>query len=93
MLERSAMPAGTVSATISAEYIRRLKTTSRNLKVNIIEDILTQYSKELIWGGFEEHWVRKTLESAIIGYSRMVKAEIEGTGWVNRPEKKGSTRR
>ena len=36
MLERSAMPIGTTNATVSAEFLRRFKNTSREMKPEVI---------------------------------------------------------
>ena len=47
MLDRSAMPSGTVNATVSAELLRRYKNTSRELGQEHIEEILQEYPSEL----------------------------------------------
>ena len=50
-LKRSAVPMGTNSATVAAEFIRRFKNTSRELPTSVIEATIKQYAKELHWGG------------------------------------------
>ena len=92
-LKRSAVPMGTNSATVSAEFLRRLKNTSRELPVEVVENTLAEYAQELRWGGFSDEWIGETLGSAAIGYRRMVINEVEGKGRINRPESMGRTGR
>ena len=48
---------------------------------------------ELEAGGYKFAWRKEVLNSAITGYSKMRLKEIKGTGWVNRPESSGETKR
>ena len=41
------MPSGTVNTTVSAEFLRRYKKTSRELGQEDIEEILQEYASEL----------------------------------------------
>ena len=86
----SAAPEQQKVSTTSQEFLRRLKNTSRDLPPEVIEEVIMTYMEELQEGGYTEDWRLEVLESAIKGYERIWKSEVEGTGAVNRPE--GNTR-
>ena len=73
-------------ATSTQEVIKRLKNCSRDLHPSVVEGVLRQYMSELEAGGYSHQWRQRVLESALMGFEKMLKGEKEGTGWVNRPE-------
>ena len=93
ILRKSAMPEGIVRSTVCNEFIRRFKNVSRDLPTNHIEQVTETYCQDLKRGGFPEEWIRETLQSAVKGYSKMVRMEIEGKGRVNRDQKTGKIKR
>ena len=86
MNSRTAAPKKQQVQTATQEFIRRLKLTSRRLPTHHIEEILAEYSCDLKRGGYTSAWVKESMKSALIGYSRMVRNELQGICPVNRPE-------
>ena len=66
---------------------------SRELPGNHIEQVITEYACDLRRGGYKPEWTKETLLNALRGYSKMIKAEINGTCPINRPEAIGKTSR
>ena len=40
--------------------------------------MLSDYSTDLKQGGFHPNWIKNCLDSAIVGYSKMIKSEKDG---------------
>ena len=89
MHSRSAAPEREKMQTVTQEYIRRMKNTSRSLPWSHLEEAVSAYSKDLRRGGFSREWIRNALEAATVGYTRMVENEVKGISLINRPEHKG----
>ena len=84
-LAHSAIPESMKVSTASGEILRRLKNTSRDLPPGRIEGVLKTYMQELKEGGFPQAWREDALLSAVTGYERMWRKEVEGKGRLNRP--------
>ena len=82
----SAIPEQQKVSTTAQEILRRIKNTSRDLPPEVVEEVLMTYMEELETGGYNEGWRSKVLESAVVGYERILRSEITGQGYVNRPE-------
>ena len=67
------------------EVLRRMKYTSRKLKVKEYEVTLRNYMRELAMGGYSHQWRCVVLLSTIKGYLRIWELEVTGTGNVNMP--------
>ena len=93
MLAKTALPENVKVATISQEIIRRLKNTLRHLPPEFTNKVIEEYVADLKRGGFHPSWIEKTVNSAITGYLKMVRAELDGTGYVNRPSHVNKTKR
>ena len=90
-LESNPVPEKQKVTTTTQEIIRRLKNTSRDLPVSVIEDVLLRYMEELKVSGHSQGWRETVLEAGMKGYMRMWQKERKGEGRLNRPDK--STRR
>ena len=86
MHQRSACPEKDRVTTVVNEFMRRMKNTSRDLPRNHLEETLRTYAKDLRRGGFQTDWIKNALDAASKGYSRILKAECQGAGRINRPE-------
>ena len=93
LLQRTALPENIKVATVSNEVIRRFKNTSRDLPSHVIEEIISDYMSDLLRGGFNKTWIANSVYAGVVGYSRMVEAELNGTGYINRPEHSTRTTR
>ena len=71
------------------EYHRRLRNTSRELPISTFEEVLRDWSLDLRRCGYSKKWVMNYLDSAMRGYIRKVKTEIEGGTPINRLESHG----
>merc|ERR1711954_240187 len=89
MNTRTAAPMKIQIQTAVQEYHRRLRNTSRELPVSTVEQVLRDWSLDLRRGGYSQKWVMNCLDSAMKGYIRKVKTEIEGGVPINRPESLG----
>ena len=85
-LNRAGLPESTKISTAVNEIHRRLKNTSRELETHETETVLREYMTELRWGGYPQVWREEVLGSAIKGYIKLWKLEIEGKGHINRPQ-------
>ena len=82
----SAIPEQQKVSTTAQEVLRRVKNTSRDLPPEVVEEVLMTYMEELEARGYKEDWRSKVLESAMVGYEKMLRSEKTGQGYVNRPE-------
>merc|ERR1711954_337160 len=82
----NSIPPQTKVTTATQEILRRIKNTSRWNPPEVIEEILLMYMGELELGGYPYSWRRMVPESAIKGYCNIRQKEINGTGWINRPD-------
>ena len=83
--ESNGLPEKTKISTVINEVLRRCKNTSRNLDDHYLENVLKDYMAELKEGGYPKSWRMEILQSALKGYARFWKLEVEGKGYVNRP--------
>ena len=51
-----------------------------------MEGVIKEYFNDLSRGGFSRMWIKKVLDAATKGYSRMLTNQFQGTGKINRPE-------
>ena len=93
MNARSAQPQQMKMQTATDEFLRRLKTTSRELPPTTIDQVLTEYASDLKRGGHQKDWVKEALRNALAGYAKMVKNELQGICPINRPEATGKNTR
>ena len=93
MNARSAQPQQMKMQTATNEFLRRLKTTSRELPPTTIDQVLTEYASDLKRGGHQKDWVKEALRNALAGYAKMVKNELLGICPINRPEATGKNTR
>ena len=84
MLARTALPESIKVATVSQEFIRRYKNTSRLLGEEHINEVIEHYISDLRRGGFQDKWILNVLDMATTGYMRMLDIEANGGNKVNR---------
>ena len=65
---RAAVPEKDRIQTVTNNFLRRLRNTSRDLDKTHIETILKTYCQDLRRGGYPGPWVAKCLEAALKGY-------------------------
>ena len=92
-MARAGLPEGSKAATASAECLRRMKNTSRELPDHELESTLKSYMTELRHGGYSLNFRVNILESASKGYANIWKLESDGQGFVNRPARTTETKR
>ena len=93
VMEKSTIPIKTKISTLSQEVLRRMRNTSRNVKKERREEILTEFMKKLKRSGYNAKTRREILIAGMKGYMRLVKEEEEGRRRVNRPRWEGATSR
>ena len=69
---RSAYPEKDRISTISQEYVRRFKNTSRELDRTHLETIIQEFSQDLMRGGFKRQFINTCLTAATKGYQKML---------------------
>merc|ERR1711954_216349 len=84
-LARSAVPKNNKVQTAVNEFRRRWKTTSTLVNKSVIEEITSEYSRELLAAGNKPTWVQNALEAALTGYERVVKVVRDQNKPRNRP--------
>ena len=85
ILARSAVPENNKVQTAVNEFRRRWKTTSTLVNKSVIEEITSEYSRELLAAGYKPTWVQNALEAALTGYERVVKIDRDQNKPRNRP--------
>ena len=92
-LASNALPEQQKVTNATQEVIRRLKTTSRDIRISEIEEILGTYMGELEAGGYSMKWRIEVLQAALTGYGRMWLNEVIRGKPINRPEASTRTKR
>ena len=90
---RAAYPERDKISTISQEFIRRFKNTSRELPKSVLESVVKEFCQDLMRGGFTNKFISTCLQAAAKGYTNMLKLDITGQQPVNRPASFGAKAR
>merc|ERR1712081_161831 len=85
ILARSAVPENNKVQTAVNEFRRRWKTTSTLVNKSVIEEITSEYSRQLLDAGYNPTWVQNALEAALTGYERVVKIVRDQNKPMHRP--------
>ena len=75
---RNAAPERTMITTATNEYMRRFRNVSRDLPPEEVNQVIKQYSTDLLKGGFSRAWVINTLRAATVGYERKLATQNSG---------------
>ena len=86
LLQKTALPKSVLFATVAQECVRRFKNTSRDLHENHINSIIDEYTQDLREGGFSPPWIQTAITAGLNSYMKMVELELNGKGYINRPE-------
>ena len=90
---RSAGPQKDKIQQVSQEFIRRFRNTSRQLQVNHINEVISNFCQDLKRGGFDHTFISTSLRAATAGYLKMVRADLKGEIPMNRPHHYEARRR
>ena len=93
MHSKSAVPAKDQVQTVTNEFLRRMRNTSRDLGENHLQEVLGTYVCDLKRGGHHPNGIKVCLDAAATRYGRNIKEEINGGTPINRPAHVGSKTR